>query len=71
MEPKVHYRIHNSSPMVPVLSHTNLVHTPYLFHNNNNNNNVILPSMPTSSQFSLHITLFRPNLYIISHYAQS
>jgi len=27
--------------------------------------------MPTSSQFSLHIKLFRPKPYIISHYALS
>jgi hypothetical protein len=28
--PKDHYRIHNNSPPVPILNHTNAVHQPML-----------------------------------------
>jgi hypothetical protein len=54
--PKVHHRPHKSPPLDPILSQPNPVHPidPYLpkVHFN-----VILPPMPTSSQWSL---AFRP-----------
>jgi len=50
--PNVRYRIHNSSPLVPVVSQINTLHTltTDLFHINVN---IILPSTPRPSKFSL------------------
>jgi len=49
-KPKIHYRIHNSLPPVPILSQINLVHTStshlkILF-------NIIFPSMPGCYRWS-------------------
>jgi hypothetical protein len=48
----VHYRVHNSPPLVPALSHRNLFHTlPQLFFNIHYS--IILPSTPRSSKWSV------------------
>jgi hypothetical protein len=45
--PKVHYRVYNSPPLVPILSH---ILTNYFF---NIQHNIILPSTPRYSKWSL------------------
>jgi hypothetical protein len=57
--PKVHYRVHKSLPLVPIHSHTNPCHTlpPYLLKVLCN---IFLPSTPRSSEWSLPFRFFRP-----------
>jgi len=45
---QVHYRVHNASPMVPIMSHKNLIHTfqPYF---SEIHSNIIPSSMPRLS----------------------
>jgi hypothetical protein len=65
---KVHYRIHNSSPPIPVLSLTDQVHAPYHFSNIHFNS--ILSSIPASFNCSPYLRLSHQNpvlTYLLSH----
>jgi hypothetical protein len=60
--PKIQYRVHNSPPLIPILSHTNLIHT-ILFHLSKIHFNIVQPPTSWSSQWSLSFRL--PHQYPI------
>jgi len=66
MEPKVHYCVHNTPLLDPILSHMYPVHTfpPYF---PKTNSNTILPLRPRSSKWSLPYRFSNQNFVRISY----
>jgi len=58
--PKVHYRIHKCTPLVPILSQLDAVHTP-TFHFLSIHLNIILPPSPSSPKWFLPSKFPHPN----------
>ena len=60
---QVHYRIHNSPPTVPILSHINPLHD-LPTHLSNNNFNTIFPSTSRPSKWSLSVRFPPPKPFV-------
>ena len=69
---KVHCRLHNSPPLVPIVSRSNPVHANS-FHFLNSHINIIPPSTPRSVKWTLPLTKFHyggknaPLITVLSH----
>jgi len=64
--PKVHYRVHNSLPPIPILRQMNLVHScPHYF--SNIISSIVIPSTPKSSEWSLPFGYSDQNFVCIYH----
>jgi hypothetical protein len=61
---KVHHRIHNSPPLVPILRQVSPVHTipPYFFQNHFN---IILPPMSMPFRWSSYALLISPSQKVL------